>query len=199
MNSFSELCSIVDNINSLHIPRIYKYENFGLRFRDAEGELDSAVAQNSNGTLAFYAPCNIDANGFTWFNGGADTTIMTLTNGGNLDCYGDVTGFNQSLSDSNFKSNIQPYTDWSSVVNGLDPVSFVWNDDTPISMKVGKEDIGILAQQVSDVFPLAHGVKNVNGTEVQIVKYEKLITVLLAAVKSHEQRILELEKKLGSA
>lgn len=198
MNNYTDLAHIVEVLRSSSIPQAYRHEYFGLRFRDSNGDYDAGLAQNSNGTLAFYAPCNIESNGYTWYDGGVNNTIMQLDNDGNLDCYGDVTGFNTSLSDSNYKTNVQPYTDWLQVINGLEPVSFTWNDDTPISQKIGREDIGVLAQQVRDVFPLAHATKNVNGTEVQLVRYEKLITVLLAAVKHHQQKINELEQQLAS-
>lgn len=172
-----------------------KHEFFGIAFRDSNLNYDAGIAQNSNGTLAFYAPCNIDANGFTWYNGGASQVIMTLNNSGNLDCYGDVSGFNTSISDSNYKSNVQPYHDWLNVVQGLTPVSFTWNEETPLQNKIGTSDIGLLAQEVADVFPLAHMTKECNGKDVQMVRYEKLVTVLLAAIKSHEARIKELEDK----
>jgi hypothetical protein len=197
MNSLGDLSHVVEVLRTVTGPHIYKYESRGLRFRDSNGDYDSGIAQNSNGSLAFYSPCNIDSNGFTWFAGGAETTVMTLDNVGNLDCLGDVSGFNQSLSDSNFKTNIQPYTGWSNVVNMLQPVSFVWNDATPLVNKIGTDDVGLLAQDVAQVYPLAHTTKQINGKDVELVKYEKLIPVLLAAIKSHEQRIVELEARLN--
>lgn len=197
MNSYADLTHVVEILRTKVAPHVYKYETLGLRFKDSNGAYDSGIAQNSNGTLAFYSPSNVDSNGFTWFAGGAEQTIMTLDNDGNLDCYGDVSGFNQSLSDSNFKSNIQPYHDWSNVILGLEPVSFIWNEDTPLPNKVGTEDVGLLAQDVAQVYPLAHSVKQINGKDVELVKYEKLIPVLLAAIKSHEQRIAELEVRLS--
>lgn len=197
MNSFSDMSHLIEVLRTRTAPLVHKFETGGLRFKDSNGDYDGGIAQNSNGTLAFYSPCNIESNGFTWYAGGAETTIMTLDNNGNLDCYGDVSGFNQSLSDSNFKSNIQPYVDWSNVVNDLDPVSFVWNQATPLPGKVGTQDVGLLAQDVAKVFPLAHSKKQINGVDVEIVRYEKLIPVLLAAIKSHEQRIADLESYIA--
>jgi hypothetical protein len=196
MNSFTDLITDVPFIKQ-H-PSAIKHELLGIAFRDSNMNHDAGIAQNSNGTLAFYAPCNIEANGFTWYNGGASQAIMTLNNSGNLDCYGDVSGFNTSISDSNYKSNVQPYHDWINVVQGLTPVSFVWNEETPLTNKIGTNDIGLLAQEVADVFPLAHMSKECNGKDVQMVRYEKLITVLLAAIKSHEERIQELEDKINT-
>lgn len=193
MNSYTDLMNAVEILHTRIAPRVFKYELLGLRFRDSNGYYDSGIAQNSNGTLAFYSPCNIDSNGFTWFAGGAANTVMTLDNNGNLNCYGDVSGFNQSLSDSNYKTNIQPYTGWSDVINQLEPVSFVWNEDTPLTNKVGSEDVGLLAQDVARIYPLAHATNQINGVDVELVKYEKLIPVLLAAIKAHERRIAELE------
>lgn len=197
MNSYADLSHVVEILRTKVAPHVYKYETLGLRFRDSNGVYDSGIAQNSNGTLAFYSPCNLETNGFTWFAGGAQSAVMTLDNDGNLNCYGDVSGFNQSLSDSNYKTNIQPYTNWSNVINQLEPVSFVWNEDTPLTHKIGTEDVGLLAQDVAVAYPLAHGIKQIGSIDVEIVKYEKLIPVLLAAIKSHEERIAELEARLA--
>jgi len=197
MNSISDMSHVVETLRTTTAPLVYKYETWGLRFRDSNGVYDSGIAQNSNGTLAFYSPCNIDSNGFTWYNGGVENTIMTLDNSGNLDCYGDVTGFNQSLSDCNYKINVQPYLGWSNVINGLEPVSFTWNEDTPLKNKVGTHDVGLLAQDVARVFPLAHETKQINGIDVELVKYEKLIPVILAALKSHEDKIAEIDARLA--
>jgi hypothetical protein len=162
--------------------------------------VDAGIAQTSNSTLAFYPPNNIEANGFTWLDGTKETIIMTLDNSGNLNCTGDVTGFNQDLSDSNFKTNVTPFKeqDWKPIITNLTPVTYTWAENTPLEGKKGTNDIGLIAQDVADVFPLAHNTKELAGQEVQIVKYEKLITILLAAVQSHEKKIAELEERLNS-
>jgi hypothetical protein len=200
MTTWYDLCHQHNIISTTHIPHIFSWQSLGYRFRDSNGDVDAGIAQTSNSTLAFYPPNNIEANGFTWLDGTKETIIMTLDNSGNLNCVGDVTGFNQDLSDSNFKTNVTPFQeqDWKPIITNLTPVTYTWAENTPLEGKKGTNDIGLIAQEVSDVFPLAHNKKELAGQEVQIVKYEKLITILLAAVQSHEHKIAELEERLNS-
>ena len=172
----------------------YSVDRIGFRYRDSNCQYNSVIAQNSNDTLAFYSPSNIGANGFRWVNGGTSNVLMTLDDNGNLDCIGDVTCFSSSISDSNFKHNIAPYTTWKQSLELLNPVTFTWNDDSPLQNKCGEFDIGLLAQEVAIAYPLAHDKKEIGNKSVEIVRYEKLIPLLLAALKDHEIRIKELEQ-----
>ena len=69
----------------------------------------------------------------------------------------------------------------------------------PYTDKAGSEDIGLIAQEVEEVYPYAHDVKEMNGKNVHIVRYEKLVPLLLAVVKDQQKRLDELEQKIAAA
>lgn len=197
----TSLYQLVNNLNRaiIHdIPNLKSNELYGYRFRDSNGDIGATIAQNSNATLAFYSPLDIPqqlTGGFRWFNGNLDArfVIATLTGDGNFECTGDVTGFASSLSDSNFKTNVEPYTDWEDSIDALKPVTFTWKEDAPLLNKRGQDDIGLIAQDVAEAYPLAHDIKELNGESVEIVKYEKLVPLLIAAIQDLRERVSELE------
>lgn len=198
--------SLIDNmyrVRLIDVPSSIINEYDGYPFRTSNGELDALIAVNSNVSMAFYAPRDTDDNNgsFRWFNGTSNnrSIVMTLDGNGNLDCLGDVTGFNSAISDSNFKENIRAYDDWNISLDKLRPVRYTWNEDTPIEEKRGVEDIGLIAQEVAEAYPLAHDIKMIGDRKVEIVRYEKLVPLLLAVVKDQQKRIETLEKSYDNA
>ena len=78
-------------------------------------------------------------------------------------------------------------------------VSYTWN----AGKKKGKQDIGLIAQEVEEVLPeivkdkkmpLIDGIDS-NET-YKTIDYEKIIAVLVEAVKDQQQQIDELKKKI---
>jgi hypothetical protein len=169
----------------------------GIRFRNTSNSQDAGVAQSTNGQLVFRAPLTDGSNGFTWTNGGATQNLMTLDNTGNLNVFGDVVAVNTSISDSNFKENVQPYTTWRDTLDKLNPVTFTWRANAPVTdAKKNTDDIGLIAQEVGEVFPLAHGHMVTNQGYCEIVRYEKFIALLIAAVKDAHSQIDALKSLL---
>lgn len=86
-------------------------------------------------------------------------------------------------SDISLKSNIRPVD-----INGIYNLSgyyFDWKDD-------GKQDIGVIAQEVEKYYPeLVY-----NHAGVKRVSYQKLVPVLIEAIKSQNLRIKELENAI---
>jgi hypothetical protein len=165
----------------------------GIRFQSSSGSNDSGLAQGSNGFLRFLAPSNDGAGGFQWVNNAHNAIYMQLDSNGNLDCYGELTGYKTSISDSNFKKDVNALSNYGKYLSNLRPVSFTWSDNTPIKEKVGSWDIGLIAQEVAKAFPLAHKTSDFFGSNIEIVKYEKFIPILLAACKDYQERIGKLE------
>jgi len=61
-------------------------------------------------------------------------------------------------------------------------------------MKAGKRDYGVLADQVEDVMPeIVHESISIDGKSYKTVAYEKLVPVLIEAVKALDARVKELE------
>jgi hypothetical protein len=56
----------------------------GIRFRSANGTVDAAIVQGNNGYIYFRSPANDGAGGYQWLNAGGASSLMTLSNNGNL-------------------------------------------------------------------------------------------------------------------
>jgi len=87
------------------------------------------------------------------------------------------------LSDSRWKTNIRPLDDYQNIMGGLRGVRFEWIG--------GKEDVGFIAQEVAAVMPEA--VYEGSGDRPAMVEYQKIIPVLLEAIKGLEARVNHLE------
>lgn len=119
-----------------------------------------------------------------------------------------------AYSDRRLKTNLQKITDWRSIMNGLNGYRFQWNE---IGQKLGMPedvDVGLITQEVEAVLP--------QGTAIQLgqykdipervpkddinfdpenpyktVKPEKIIPVLVEAIKGLMSEIEELKKDRG--
>lgn len=124
---------------------------------------------------------------------------MSITNGGSvgigttspsykLEINGDVgaTGFYYTSSDRNLKENIFVLEDALSNLMKLEGVSFNWKE-------TGKSSIGLIAQDVREVYPELVFEKE-NG-ELSVA-YASLVTVLIEAVKEQQSQIEELRVEI---
>jgi prepilin-type processing-associated H-X9-DG protein len=91
-----------------------------------------------------------------------------------------------SLSDQRFKKNIEVLSDPHSLLESIRGVRFDWIDSQ-------KRDVGLVAQDVLKTLPEA-----VEGDEEKgfHVAYDKVIPVLLEAIKNLHKRVETLEKRL---
>jgi len=98
-----------------------------------------------------------------------DATFSTITVSNDITYGGNLI----HTSDARLKQNIRPYTfDSDAVLAGLNPVRFMWSD--------GREDIGLLAQDVQAVVPECVSV----GSDGNLgVDYAKLVVVLLKILR----------------
>jgi hypothetical protein len=171
----------------------------GIRFKSSNGSNDAGIAQGSNGYLRFLSPSNDGAGGFQWINSARNATLMQLDQSGNLNVFANVIEYNTNISDKRFKENIETFTSYEEYLTNLNPVSFTWASNIPNKEKVGQPDIGLIAQDVADVFPSAHSVTDFAGETIHIIKYEKLVPILLAACKDFQERIKHLEVTLSNS
>ena len=100
-----------------------------------------------------------------------------------------------TASDSRLKENVSTLTNSLSKVKQLRGVNFTWKD----TEKRGSENnIGFIAQEVETIYPELVGdgglPKDENGEDaMKAVNYEKLVPVLVEAIKELEARIKTLE------
>jgi len=91
-----------------------------------------------------------------------------------------------NYSDINLKENISPITDdIIGRIELLNPVNFNWKSN-------GEEDVGFIAQEMKDIFPLLVNESN----NILSVDYARLTTYLVKGMKEQNKKIDDLEKEL---
>ena len=128
-------------------------------------------------------------------------SVAKITNAGEAHFKGDVVAFSSSPSDRELKENIFTIENGLDKVMKLRGVEFDW---TATSRK-GQHDIGLIAQEVEEVLPEVVSVKTLRVGEFgrdgdekdfKTVNYEKMVGVLVEAVKELKAEIEELKKWL---
>lgn len=129
---------------------------------------------------------------FYWYAGGS--VIMSLLGTGALTVTGDITAFG-SVSDQRLKENVVNLThaDCLTKVQKLRPVEFDWNSECFNEAYKGTHDFGLIAQEVEAVIPQATADTDFFGTTYKTIKYERLVPLLVGAVKELANKNKELE------
>jgi hypothetical protein len=156
---------------------------------------------NFNGNSAF--------NGNSTFNGNLGISgILTVGNAatfnsnvtvnsslfvnGTIIATDDIIGFYSS--DERLKTNISSITDAVSKVSVLNGVTFDWNETAlELNPHRTKREAGVIAQQVEKVLPEVVIARD-NGYKA--VDYEKLVPLLIEAIKELNDRIKKLESDI---
>jgi len=125
---------------------------------------------------------------------------MKLDNGQNLHVDGDVVAYSTSVSDKRLKDNIKTIDNALDKVMALRGVEFDWN----ATSRSGQHDIGLIAQEVEKVIPevvrekkLQTGEFTDNEKTFKTIDYDKMVGVLIEAIKEQQQQINELKEKLN--
>jgi hypothetical protein len=111
----------------------------------------------------------------------------TWTTGGQLSATGDIIAY--SGSDQRLKDNIVPIPDALDKVLSISGNTFNWNEK---SDKEGN-DVGVIAQEILEVLPEAVTTRD-NG--YLAVRYEKLVPLLIEAIKEQQETIINLQNRL---
>ena len=147
----------------------------------------------SNGDQRLYHTIN-DAfsSGYQKFQtdaNGAKIGLSTMPSTSNLYVYGDIYAYYSS--DQRLKDNIKPIDDPLAKVLSISGNTFDWNE---ASNKEGP-DVGVLAQEV-DKLGLP-GITTIREDGTYAVRYEKLVPVLIEAIKELSEKVDNLEQKLS--
>ena len=119
--------------------------------------------------------------------------------GGDLSATGNIIAY--SSSDKRLKENIQPIENALEKIDKLDGVEFDWTDeymekhvgdDADANLLVKKHDVGVIAQQVEEVLPEVV-VQRKDG--YLAVRYEKVVPLLIEAIKELKAEINQLKNK----
>ena len=109
---------------------------------------------------------------------------------GRIDASNDIVAY--STSDIRFKTNIFPISSSLDKIKQISGVEFDWIPD----IKHGYEghDVGVIAQELEKVLPEVVTTRD-NGYKA--VKYEKIVPLLIEAIKEQQKQIDELRTRLG--
>jgi hypothetical protein len=98
-------------------------------------------------------------------------------------------------SDARLKINIEELDGALSNIMTMNGTRYNWND---IARKMGYGDddkqIGVIAQDIANVYP---EIVETNKHGYMSVKYDRLAAVLIQAIKELNQKVVELQKKIG--
>ena len=107
--------------------------------------------------------------------------------GGALNVGGDITAF--SSSDVSLKENITPISNAVDKVRSISGNTFTWNEK---SVYNGKEGTGIIAQEI-EALELP-GVTETREDGTKAVRYDRLVPLLIEAIKELDGKIKSLER-----
>ena len=120
---------------------------------------------------------------------------------GDFHADGDIIGFSSTVSDSRLKDNIITLGGALDKIKSLRGVSYTWNS----GKRKNTNDIGLIAQEVEKILPevitekkmpLMEGVDP--DTDYKTVNYEKIVPVLIEAIKEQQEQIDKLKKQIES-
>ena len=123
-------------------------------------------------------------------NGAFGASSKLKFNGTDLICQGDIIAFEGLSSDRRLKNNISNITSSIEKIKQINGVNFEWSEkETHFSGK----DVGVIAQEVKQVLPEAVTEKESGYLGV---KYEKIIPLLIEAIKDQQKEIEILKSKI---
>jgi len=160
------------------------------------GSIDNAVTASFSTTSI--SASNASTASSVDFNGGlranSDVRFDSLGVGtaasgttGEIIATGDITAY--FSSDERLKDNITPISDAINKLNQIGGYEFDWNSDSSHS----GHDVGVIAQEIEKVLPEVVTTRD-NG--YMAVRYEKIVALLIQAVKEQQLQIEELKSKL---
>ena len=112
---------------------------------------------------------------------------------------GDITAFAAAASDDKLKTNKVVINDALDKVLSLSGFTFEWNElgARIIGIAEGTKSVGISAQKVQEVVPEAvKSVTTPEGDDFLSVKYEKLVPLLIEAIKELNGKVEDLQQQL---
>ena len=151
----------------------------------------NAYIQYSGGKMQFGGDSGLtDGIYFNTYNGSnyGDRVKISIT--GTLTASGDIVAYG-SPSDNRLKTIKSKVSNAVEKVGKLNGYYFDWNEVNDLA-KI-KEDIGVIAQEVIDVFP---ELARTNDDGFMSVRYQGLTAVLIEAIKEQQLQIEELKNKL---
>ena len=132
----------------------------------------------------YYSDTTYDKLAFKVQADGATTVGGNLTVSGSVNVTGDITAYH--TSDARLKDNVTPIENALYKVKQIGGYEFDWNNNSEHS----GHDVGVIAQEIEKVLPEVVAERD-NGYKA--VRYEKIVALLIEAVKQQQSQIDELK------
>jgi hypothetical protein len=175
----AKLADDITITKTLTVQKTISGGNQGIKFTD-----DATRISVSNNDMYIVAAGNIKfgvngtSNAFTSkasFDNAGKLTCAGIDSSTTISSQGDIIAY--SSSDAALKDNIKNIQNPLSKINKLNGVSFTWNNN---QKTYSGYDIGVIAQEVQDVFP---EIVTTREDGYKAVRYEKLIPLLIECIK----------------
>ena len=187
------------NVNYLDVQANNAY---ALRFWGGSTNYAIRMSQATNSTYGGRVPgeTTSDYNMYFRMSGGTNRGFVFqngtreqagIDGGGNFRTVGNVIAY--SSSDKRLKDNIIPIKGALDIVNSMGGYKFDWNEEKQDTFK-GK-DVGVIAQEVKELVP---EIVTEREDGMLAVKYEKLVPVLIEAIKELTEEVNDLKYRLDN-
>ena len=159
-------------------------------FNDGGGDYDFRVEGDTEANLLF-VDASTDRVGI-----GTNAPAQALHVVGQIVATDDITAFYSS--DRRLKQDIEPIEDAVEKIKQINGVTYAWNDEYLKDKYIDgyfvrDREAGVIAQEIEEVLPEVVATRE-NGYKA--VKYDRLVALLIQAVKEQQEQIDELKAKL---
>ena len=186
-------------ITQTHAGDFLQYEGSNKWLLKERETTDGMYWNKSGGSYSFssnlneYTNAEDAANQFVFVKGGTakasiDIDTGSIRAGGDVVADNDIIGF--VTSDRRYKDNIRNIDGALDKIDKIRGVEFDWKENPS---GYNGHDIGVIAQEVQEVIPEA---VRVGGNEQLQVNYEKLVPLLIQAIKEQDKKINYLEEEI---
>ena len=163
-------------------------------------ETDEYVKSSTGGSGGYRfensAAIEYDSSRMQFHVGSVSSEDAYIDGSGNFHAKADIVGFSATVSDIQFKENVNPIQDALFKVKQLKGVEFDWKQD----YNNKGHDIGFIAQEVEGVKGLEPFVSEHNNIVTnkpsKVVHYNKVVALLVEAVKEQQSQIEELKSEV---
>ena len=125
-------------------------------------------------------------------------TPNTTASSANMYVRGDITAFAGAASDDRLKTNKVILDGALDKVLSLSGFTYNWNGlAVDLGFVAEEKQVGVSAQQVQSVLPEAVKSETLDDKEILVVKYEKIVPLLIEAIKELSAKVDNLEQKIS--
>jgi hypothetical protein len=163
-----------------------------------------SMGVKGGGTTSLWhsVPFNSNTN-FHEFYGG-NILVANISGTGTISAVGNVIAF---ASDKRLKTNIKPIKNPLDKVKSLNGFTYNWNDKAKALANYDTEEslVGVFAQEIQEVLPEAVKLapfdndmtgNSISGENYLTVQYDKIVPLLIEAIKDQQKQIDELKSKI---